>query len=127
MTQYDKARQWMAENAKAFDCWNKYVEEHGLPLAEFNPLGQEPAETILQLTEEQKPRFIEAALAGRGIPADIVQSFMAQLFPDDQPTYEPDDGPLTEAEINQIREQAAPKLSDSQPQRRRSLLEDRDD
>lgn len=122
-----KARQWMAENSKAFDCWNRYVEQHGLPLAKFNPLGQEPGETILHLTDEQKPRFIEAALAGRGLPADIVESFMAQLFPDDQPAYEPDDGPLTEAELNQIRQKAAPILSKGPVLRRRSLLEGSDD
>lgn len=47
--------------------------------------------------------------------------------PDDQPTYEPDDGPLTEAEIKQVRAQAAPKLGKGTVLRRRSLLEDRDD
>lgn len=88
MTQSDKARQWMAENTKAFDCWNRHVEEHGLPLAEFNQLGQDP---------------------------------------DDQSTYEPDEGPLTEAELNQIRAQAAPKLGKGPVLRRRSLLEDSDD
>lgn len=127
MTQSDKARAWAADNCKAFDCWNKHVEEHGLPLAEFNPLGQEPGETILQLTDEQKPRFIDAAKAGKGLPDDIVASFMAQLFPDDQPAYEPDDGPLTEAEINRIREKAAPKLSKGPVLRSRSLLEESDD
>lgn len=79
-----KARQWMAENSKAFECWNKYVEEHGLPLAEFNNLGREPDETVLQLTDEQIPRFIEAAKAGKGLPPDIVKSFMTQLFPDNE-------------------------------------------
>lgn len=84
-------------------------------------------ETILQLTDEQRPRFEAAARAGEPLPADIAVSFMAQLFPGDQPTYEPDDGPLTEAEINQIREQAAPKLGKGPVLRRRSLLEDCDD
>jgi len=59
MTQSDKAKQWVAENAKAFDCWNRHVEEHGLPLAEFSPLGQESDETILHLTDEQIPRFLK--------------------------------------------------------------------
>ena len=27
------AELWVAENAKAFDCWNAYVEKNGLPLA----------------------------------------------------------------------------------------------
>lgn len=45
MTQSNKAKQWVAENAKAFDCWNKYVEKNGLPLARFNPLGQMPDES----------------------------------------------------------------------------------
>lgn len=87
----DKAQRWAADNRKAFDCWNRHVEEHGLPLAQYNDLGQEPddtPETVLHLTDEQKPRFIEAALAGRGLPADIVQSFMAQLFPDDEATHD---------------------------------------
>lgn len=83
--------------------------------------------TILKLTDEQIPRFVEAAKAGKGLPDDIVQSFMAQLFPDDQPAYEPDDGPLTETEINQIRAQAAPMLGKGPVLRRRSLLEDSDD
>lgn len=127
MTQSDKAKQWVAENAKAFDCWNRHVEEHGLPLAEFSPLGQESDETILHLTDEQIPRFVEAAKAGKGLPPDIVESFMSQLFPNDQPAYEPDEGPLTEAEFNQIRAQAAPKLGKGPVLRRRSLLEKSDD
>lgn len=42
MTQSDKAKKWMAENALAFECWNRFVEQHGLPLARFNNLGREP-------------------------------------------------------------------------------------
>lgn len=80
----NKARQWMAENAKAFECWNKYVEKNGLPLARFNDPGQESGETILQLTDEQIPRFVEAAKEGKGLPPDIVASFMAQLFSEDK-------------------------------------------
>ena len=83
--------------------------------------------TILKLTDEQIPRFVEAAKAGKGLPPDIVKSFMAQLFPDEPPAYEQDDGPLTEAELNQIRAQAAPKLGKGPVLRRRSLLEDSDD
>jgi len=30
-----RAEQWVAENAKAFDCWNAYVEKNGLPLAKY--------------------------------------------------------------------------------------------
>ncbi len=30
-----KARQWQAENQAAMDAWNEYVEQNGLPLAEF--------------------------------------------------------------------------------------------
>lgn len=127
MTLSDKAKRWIAENAKAFECWNRFVERNGLPLARFNPLGQVPGETILHLSDEQKPQFIEAAKTGKGLPADIAESFMAQLFPDDQPTYEPDDGPLTEAEINQICQKAAPKLSKEPVLRRCSLLEDSND
>lgn len=88
MTESEKAKKWLAENAKAFACWNRHVEEHGLPLAKFNELGRVPG---------------------------------------DSPTYEPDDGPLTEVEINRIREQAAPKLSKRPVLRRCSLLEDSND
>jgi antitoxin CcdA len=30
-----KAKQWLDENRAAMDAWNDYVEENGLPLAEF--------------------------------------------------------------------------------------------
>ena len=30
-----KAKQWQAENRAAMDAWNEYVEQNGLPLAEF--------------------------------------------------------------------------------------------
>ncbi|MCL2636684.1 MAG: type II toxin-antitoxin system CcdA family antitoxin [Betaproteobacteria bacterium] len=30
-----RAELWVAENAKAFDCWNAYVEKNGLPLAKY--------------------------------------------------------------------------------------------
>jgi antitoxin CcdA len=30
-----KAQRWLRENRAAMDAWNEYVEEHGLPLAEF--------------------------------------------------------------------------------------------
>lgn len=30
-----KAQQWLAENRPAIAAWNEYVEQHGLPLAEF--------------------------------------------------------------------------------------------
>ena len=26
---------WVAENAKAFECWNDYVEKNGLPLTKY--------------------------------------------------------------------------------------------
>ncbi len=32
-----KAAQWQAENRAAMDAWNDYVEQNGLPLAEFRP------------------------------------------------------------------------------------------
>lgn len=28
-----RAELWVTENAKAFECWNEYVEQNGLPLA----------------------------------------------------------------------------------------------
>lgn len=30
-----RAELWVAQNAKAFDCWNAYVEKNGLPLAKY--------------------------------------------------------------------------------------------
>lgn len=30
-----RAEQWLAENREALDGWNAYVEEHGLPLADY--------------------------------------------------------------------------------------------
>jgi antitoxin CcdA len=30
-----KARRWLRENRAAMDAWNEYIDEHGLPLAEF--------------------------------------------------------------------------------------------
>lgn len=31
----NRAERWVAENSNAIDCWNKYVEENGLPLAKY--------------------------------------------------------------------------------------------
>lgn len=30
-----RAEQWVKENAKAFECWNAYVDKNGLPLAKY--------------------------------------------------------------------------------------------
>jgi antitoxin CcdA len=30
-----RAELWLKENAKAFDCWNAYVEKNGLPLEKY--------------------------------------------------------------------------------------------
>ncbi len=30
-----RAALWVADNAKAFECWNAYVEKNGLPLAKY--------------------------------------------------------------------------------------------
>lgn len=30
-----RAEIWQAENQKAFECWNSYVEKNGLPLAKY--------------------------------------------------------------------------------------------
>ena len=30
-----KEEQWLIENREAIDSWNAYVEQHGLPLAEY--------------------------------------------------------------------------------------------
>ena len=31
----EKARLWKIENREALESWNRYVEEHGLPLAKY--------------------------------------------------------------------------------------------
>lgn len=55
MTKLDKAKQWMAQNRKAFECWNRFVEQHGLPLAPFNNLGREPARDAGKQWAEDNP------------------------------------------------------------------------
>ena len=30
-----RAEIWQAENQKAFECWNSYIEKNGLPLAKY--------------------------------------------------------------------------------------------
>jgi antitoxin CcdA len=30
-----RAKLWVKENLKAFDCWNAYVEKNGLPLDKY--------------------------------------------------------------------------------------------
>jgi len=30
-----RAELWLKENAKAFECWNAYVEKNGLPLDKY--------------------------------------------------------------------------------------------
>ena len=30
-----RAELWVKENAKAFDCWNAYIEKNGLPLEKY--------------------------------------------------------------------------------------------
>lgn len=30
-----RAELWVKENAKAFDCWNDYIEKNGLPLEKY--------------------------------------------------------------------------------------------
>jgi antitoxin CcdA len=30
-----RAEIWLAESAQAFECWNAYVEQNGLPLAKY--------------------------------------------------------------------------------------------
>ncbi len=34
-TKTEQDRRWKAENHAAFEYWNKWVEEHGLPLAKY--------------------------------------------------------------------------------------------
>jgi antitoxin CcdA len=31
----ERARRWKEENREAMESWNRWVEEHGLPLAEY--------------------------------------------------------------------------------------------
>ncbi len=33
-----KAQRWLEENRAAIEAWNEYVEQQGLPLADFRPL-----------------------------------------------------------------------------------------
>ena len=33
----EEAKRWLEENAEAFESWRKYIEENGLPLAEYRP------------------------------------------------------------------------------------------
>ncbi|MFZ4539850.1 type II toxin-antitoxin system CcdA family antitoxin [Propionivibrio sp.] len=30
-----RAELWVKENAKAFDCWNAYIEKNGMPLEKY--------------------------------------------------------------------------------------------
>ena len=30
-----RAQRWLRDNREALEAWNEYVEQHGLPLAEF--------------------------------------------------------------------------------------------
>jgi antitoxin CcdA len=30
-----RAESWLKDNAKAFDCWNAYIEKNGLPLEKY--------------------------------------------------------------------------------------------
>lgn len=31
----EKERRWLEENKQALDSWNRYIAEHGLPLAKY--------------------------------------------------------------------------------------------
>ena len=31
----EKERRWLADNKPALDSWNRYIAEHGLPLAKY--------------------------------------------------------------------------------------------
>lgn len=55
MTQSDKTKKWVAENKKAFECWNRFVEQHGLPLAQFNDFGREPERDAGKRWAEDNP------------------------------------------------------------------------
>lgn len=61
MTQSDKAKKWMAENKKAFECWNRFVEKHGLPLAQFNNLGRAPEHDSGKRWAEDNREAIESS------------------------------------------------------------------
>lgn len=78
MTASDKAKQWMAENQKAFECWNRFVEQQGLPLARFNNLGREPERDAGQQWAKDNPEVIESSNAyveGRGLPLEKYRKF----------------------------------------------------
>lgn len=61
MTLSDKAKQWVEENTKAFECWNRHVEEHGLPLSQFNQLGREQEHDAGQQWAEDNREAIESS------------------------------------------------------------------
>jgi antitoxin CcdA len=35
LTKKERERRWREENCDAMEAWNRYVEEHGLPLEEY--------------------------------------------------------------------------------------------
>lgn len=59
MTLSDKAKKWVAESQKAFECWNRHVKEHGLPLAQFNNLGRESEHDAGQQWAKDNPEVID--------------------------------------------------------------------
>lgn len=78
MTASDKAKQWMAENQKAFECWNRFVEQHGLPLARFNNLGRAPERDAGKQWPEENSEAIESSndyVEKHGLPLEKYRSF----------------------------------------------------
>ena len=78
MTLSDKAKQWVEENTKAFECWNRFVEQHGLPLARFNNLGREPEREAGQQWAEDNREAIESSndyVEEHGLPLEKYRKF----------------------------------------------------
>lgn len=78
MTLSDKAKQWVEENTKAFECWNRHVEEHGLPLSQFNQLGREQERDAGKQWAEANREAIESSNAyvdKHGLPLEKYRKF----------------------------------------------------
>ena len=66
------------------DIFRETLARHGMDTnVVFDDESEDSSFIKLHLTDEQKPRFQQAALAGKPLPDDITRSFMKQLFKDE--------------------------------------------
>ncbi|BBU71874.1 hypothetical protein ICHIJ1_17930 [Fluviibacter phosphoraccumulans] len=78
MSQSDKAKKWVEDNRNATECWNKYVEKHGLPLAQFNDLGRELDRAAGKQWPEEHSESIESSndyVEQHGLPLEKYRKF----------------------------------------------------